>query len=59
MPLASGRSHGGRLALVASAPPVAALVETSLLAHLIDVAPDCEQAVRLVGPAEPCSAQTC
>ena|SRR5215213_9225462 len=39
---------GGRLALLASAPPVAELVNTSLLALLIDVASDSDHALRLI-----------
>jgi anti-anti-sigma factor len=38
----------GRLALVVAGPPVSELVETTLLARLIDVADDPEQAVELV-----------
>jgi hypothetical protein len=38
----------GRLALVVAGPPVSELVETTLLARLIDVAEDPEQAVELV-----------
>jgi anti-anti-sigma factor len=41
-------SVGGRLALVVTGPPVTALVETTLLGRLIDVAPEREQAMALV-----------
>jgi hypothetical protein len=44
---------GGRLALVASAPPVAELVNTSLLALLIDVASDSDQALRVISATHP------
>ena len=41
---------GGGLALVVSGPPVSELVETTLLARLIDVAGDPGRAVELVAP---------
>jgi anti-anti-sigma factor len=39
---------GGRLVLVVAGPPVSELVATSLLARLIDVAPDRERAIELI-----------
>jgi anti-anti-sigma factor len=46
----------GRLALVVSGPPVSELVETSLLAVLIDVTDELEDAVELVGGDDVASA---
>jgi anti-anti-sigma factor len=47
----------GALALVVAGPPVSALVETTLLASLIQVAGDRAQALALVGAAQPRSEQ--
>ena len=43
---------GGRLVLVVAGPPVSELVATSLLARLVDVAEDRDDAMKLIGAAE-------